>query len=132
VRTGDGAERQLERVTVKSTWHVSGMRATGSNDVTVNDLFVPEELSVRFGVQPRIDRPLYRHGYVLSLAGAGCGTIVLGVAATAVDEMARLAGVKDHGVLAGNPAPRHLRLTATRFWNPTGSAGTPAPTQPDL
>jgi indole-3-acetate monooxygenase len=71
VRTGDGAERQLERVTVKSTWHVSGMRATGSNDVTVNDLFVPEELSVRFGVQPRIDRPLYRHGYVLSLAGQG-------------------------------------------------------------
>ena len=90
-------------VTVKNTWHVSGMRATGSNDVTVNDVFVPEELSVRFDIPARIDRPLYRPGYVLSLAGAGCSAIILGIAAAAIEEMVRLAAAKDDGALAGNP-----------------------------
>lgn len=91
-----------ELVTVKNTWHVSGMRATGSNDVTVNDVFVPEELSARFDIA-RIDRPYYRHGYIPSLAGAGCSAIVLGIAASAIEEMVRLAATKDDGALAGNP-----------------------------
>jgi len=92
-----------EQVTIKNTWHVSGMRATGSNDVTVNDLFVPEELSVRFDIPARIARPLYRPGYMLTLVSAGCSTVVLGIAAAAIEEMVRLAAAKDDGALAGNP-----------------------------
>jgi indole-3-acetate monooxygenase len=91
-----------ELVTIKNTWHVSGMRATGSNDVTLNDAFVPEELSVRFDVPARIDRPLYR-GFIPALVLAGCSAVVLGIAATAIDELVRLAATKDDGALAGNP-----------------------------
>jgi indole-3-acetate monooxygenase len=93
----------VEQVTIKNTWHASGMRATGSNDVIVTDVFVPEELSMRWDIPPRIDRPLYRPGYTLTVVSAGCSTIALGIAAAAIEEMARLAATKNDGALAANP-----------------------------
>lgn len=41
---------RAEDVTVIDTWHMSGMAATGSNDIIVEDLFVPEAYS--FEVAP--------------------------------------------------------------------------------
>jgi len=35
----------IEDVTVDDTWYVDGMRATGSNDIVIDDLFVPEARS---------------------------------------------------------------------------------------
>jgi alkylation response protein AidB-like acyl-CoA dehydrogenase len=35
-----------EEVKVEDVWHIEGMRATGSNDIVVEDRFVPEERSV--------------------------------------------------------------------------------------
>ncbi len=92
-------QRQL---TIKNTWQVSGMRATGSNDVTADDVFVPEELTVRYDIPAKIDRPLYR-GYAPALVSAGGSAIVLGIAAAAIDELAWLAGVKNDGALAADP-----------------------------
>jgi alkylation response protein AidB-like acyl-CoA dehydrogenase len=37
------------------------MRGTGSNQVSMHDLFVPEVLAPIPGSAPRIDRPLFRH-----------------------------------------------------------------------
>jgi len=119
----------VQQVTVKNTWHVSGMRASGSNDVTVDDLFVPGELSLRFDVPARIDRPLYRHGYVLSLAGAGCGAIVLGIAATA---SATASGSSSSGPIsastpAPSPGPGPSGWPGTRRPRPGPGPGRPAP-----
>lgn len=36
-----------ERVRVEDVWHTAGMRATGSNDVVVDDVFVPEHRLVK-------------------------------------------------------------------------------------
>ena len=36
-----------EQVRVEDVWHTAGMRATGSNDVVVDDVFVPEHRLVR-------------------------------------------------------------------------------------
>ncbi|NKZ03601.1 acyl-CoA dehydrogenase family protein [Actinomadura latina] len=51
VTVGDTIEPRLflmprEDVTVHDVWHTSGMRGTGSNDIEVPDVFVPEHRSV--------------------------------------------------------------------------------------
>jgi len=58
----------LSEATVLDTWYVQGLRATGSNDIVVRDLFVPEHMAVRsadmqFGTTPGSkihDNPMYR------------------------------------------------------------------------
>ncbi len=51
-----------ERVEIAQTWqHAAAMRGTGSNQVDVADLFVPEALATVPGSAPRIDRPLFRN-----------------------------------------------------------------------
>lgn len=44
-------------VKIHDTWHVPGMRATGSNDVEVVDVFVPEHLVVGFDAVTLPDNP---------------------------------------------------------------------------
>lgn len=51
-----------EQLDIAQTWqYAAAMRGTGSNQVTVSDLFVPEALATIPGSPPRIDRPLFRH-----------------------------------------------------------------------
>nr|WP_272926595.1 acyl-CoA dehydrogenase family protein [Streptomyces sp. SID5914] len=44
-------------VTIHDTWHVPGMKATGSNDAEAQDVFVPAYLAVPFDVFLRPDCP---------------------------------------------------------------------------
>lgn len=76
---------------VSKVRNTSGLCDTGGQDVLVDDIFVPGELTARLGAPARIDRPLYR-GFLSSLFVLGGSAIVLGVAATAIDEMVRSAG----------------------------------------
>lgn len=63
-------------VTVEDVWHTDGMRATGSNDVVITDVFVPEHRLVRVtdiygGTAPGAelnDCPTYRWPMVPALA----------------------------------------------------------------
>jgi alkylation response protein AidB-like acyl-CoA dehydrogenase len=76
------------------TWNVSGMRGTGSHDIEVNDLFVPEEHSFSaMDRRARVTGPMNRmHGF--DLAGCGFCCVGLGVARAAIDELVELAQVK--------------------------------------
>jgi alkylation response protein AidB-like acyl-CoA dehydrogenase len=47
----------LTDVTVHDTWHTSGMRGTGSHDVSVDDLFVPSEMAIDFELWGSPDNP---------------------------------------------------------------------------
>lgn len=47
-------------VVIEDTWHVAGLRGTGSNDVVLTDVFVPEAWAGEFG--PR-DQPVPRTPY---------------------------------------------------------------------
>lgn len=79
------------------TWDTMGMRGTGSNDITVDDVFVPE--SRTFPMVPEFEPgshyrgPLYRLPTV-GAAAAGIPTPMLGVARRAVDEVTDLALTK--------------------------------------
>jgi len=79
---------------ILDTWDVSGMRGTGSHDIEVEDLFVPE--SHTFSAlerRARITGPINRiHGF--DLAGCGFCCVGLGVARAAIDEFVELASVK--------------------------------------
>jgi alkylation response protein AidB-like acyl-CoA dehydrogenase len=81
------------QVDVRNTWDVSGVRATGSNNVTADGIFVPTELTVALDTAPRIDRPLYR-GFIPTLVFPGCTAVALGVAGRAIDEAVALVGTK--------------------------------------
>ena len=52
-------------VTIHDNWHVAGLKGTGSNDFSVNDLFVPEEFTYdRAHAKPRRGGLLYRLHFI--------------------------------------------------------------------
>jgi alkylation response protein AidB-like acyl-CoA dehydrogenase len=74
-------------VQIVDTWHVSGLRATGSHDVAVSDAFVPRELTFSFILgQPVHSGPLYRFPQ-LALFSAVVASVGLGIARGALDEI---------------------------------------------
>ena len=76
------------------TWDVSGLRGTGSHDIEVEDLFVPEERTFSaLDRRARLTGPINRiHGF--DLAGCGFACVGLGVARAAIDTFVELANVK--------------------------------------
>src|SRR5215813_4147574 len=76
------------------TWNVSGLRGTGSHDIEVENLFVPEEHTFSaLDFRTRVTGPMNRmHGF--DLAGCGFCCVGLGVARAAIDEFVELAQVK--------------------------------------
>jgi alkylation response protein AidB-like acyl-CoA dehydrogenase len=103
---GDGQSDEPETVMayfrrdeceIIDTWDVMGMRGTGSNDISVTDVYVPE--SRTFPMVPDFEPgshyqgPLYRLP-VVGAAAAGIPTPMLGVARRALDEVTELALTK--------------------------------------
>lgn len=82
-----------EQVEVLDTWHVAGLRGTGSTDYVVDAAFVPEGRWVQVGGTPRIDRPLYRFSFFGALA-CGVAAVTIGLARRAIDELIVLAADK--------------------------------------
>jgi len=76
------------------TWNVSGLRGTGSHDIEVEDLFVPEERTFSaLDLRARVTGPMNRmHGF--DLAGCSFCCVGLGVARAAIDAFVELAQVK--------------------------------------
>ncbi len=81
-------------VTIVDTWSVMGMRGTGSQDFTVDDVFVPAHRSCLSAEPPREKGPLYHprawfvHIWTPSAANA------LGVARGAIDALTELAATE--------------------------------------
>lgn len=79
---------------VIDTWHVAGLRGTGSNDIAVSELFVPAQRTVQlFTAPPEQPGPLYAFP-IISLLAASVGAVPLGIARCAIDALAELAGSK--------------------------------------
>ncbi|MFU8816581.1 MAG: acyl-CoA dehydrogenase family protein [Pseudomonadales bacterium] len=103
----DGAPRQSERgmpesllvmfpaaeVTIHDTWHTSGLRGTGSHDIEVTDLLVPDGRWTVLGKRARIDAPLYRFP-TLGLLALGVSAVALGIAEHAIEAFIALATEK--------------------------------------
>jgi alkylation response protein AidB-like acyl-CoA dehydrogenase len=76
------------------TWHVRGMRGTGTHHFAVRDVFVPAARSVRQTGAPLVEAgPLYQIPRTLLFA-SGDSMVALGVARSALAAFAELAGSK--------------------------------------
>jgi alkylation response protein AidB-like acyl-CoA dehydrogenase len=127
------------------TWHVRGMRGTGTHHFAVHDVFVPAERSVLATAAPLLETgPLYQIPRTLLFA-SGDGSVALGVARAALTTFAELAGAKSpramRGLLRDQPmvqadiglAEAHLRAAraflteAVRdLWAAVSTGGSPS------
>ena len=76
---------------ILDTWHVSGLRGSGSHDVAVRDLFVPDAMTTDVrATHPQYDGTLFRLPPYSRLAYNKVG-VSLGIARTALDEFTAIA-----------------------------------------
>jgi alkylation response protein AidB-like acyl-CoA dehydrogenase len=83
-----------EEVTIHDTWHVAGLRATGSHDIEMDGVLIPAGRSASvFAGPPTAGGPLYAFPLfgLLAIAIAACG---LGIARGALDSLMALAAAK--------------------------------------
>ncbi len=79
---------------VVDTWQVAGMRGSGSHDVAVDDLFVPERFTTRtYYERSRETGPLFRFPSLSRLAYNKVG-VATGIARGAIDAFVALASQK--------------------------------------
>jgi alkylation response protein AidB-like acyl-CoA dehydrogenase len=76
------------------TWHVRGMRGTGTHHFAVHDVFVPADRTVLSVTAPLIETgPLYQIPRTLEFA-SGDASVALGLARTCLTTFSDLAGAK--------------------------------------
>jgi len=117
-RSRDGAPQSrfgvvpAGEVEILDTWHVSGLKGTGSHDIKATDLFVPDEWTGSF-VEPA---PVVRHPLdavrPLGRLGLELAAVALGTAQGAVDDLIEIGRTKKPlgGLmkrLAENPSFQH-------------------------
>ncbi len=80
----------IDQVNIIDTWNVVGMRGTGSHDMEVKDVFVPDDRMLALNTAPLVDGPTYRYP-VLGFLALTISPIPLGIARRAIDELIALA-----------------------------------------
>ncbi|MGE0598403.1 MAG: acyl-CoA dehydrogenase family protein [Dehalococcoidia bacterium] len=81
-------------VSIKDTWHVSGLRSTGSNDFEVADVFVPEHHSYAMGTRSDWAEGRTYHFPFFGLLAVGVAAVATGIARAAITELKSLAAAK--------------------------------------
>ncbi len=79
-----------EKVQIAPNWDVMGLLGTGSHDIVVKDVVVPEEWTFVRGGPASLDTPLYRYP-TLSFAAQVLTVVGLGIARAAIDEVLGMA-----------------------------------------
>ncbi len=82
-----------DQIEIEDTWHVTGLKGTGSHHFSVTEQFVPEGRAVVLGGRTRVQRPLYQFP-LLGLLAIGVSSVSLGIAQHAAEAFADLAGAK--------------------------------------
>jgi alkylation response protein AidB-like acyl-CoA dehydrogenase len=106
-------------------WHVIGLRGTGSDSYTVNDLFVPEEYTVLREAAARPRQPGLLYAFSSSnIYASGFAGVALGIARSALDAFVELARdkiprgakstLRDNNVIQAQVAQSEARLGAAR------------------
>jgi alkylation response protein AidB-like acyl-CoA dehydrogenase len=81
-------------VEVIDTWSVSGLRATGSHDYCVADLFVPEDHTIDYSAADAVQTGTLYAVPLISVLAVAIAAVPLGIARSAIDELVALASAK--------------------------------------
>jgi alkylation response protein AidB-like acyl-CoA dehydrogenase len=79
------------KVAIERNWDVIGLRGTGSHDILVENVVVPEDWTFIRGGAPTLDTPLYRYPS-MAFAAQVLAVVGVGVARAALDEITAMAG----------------------------------------
>jgi len=79
------------QVTIEDVWHVSGLKGTASNDVVVNDLFVPDEWTGNFAELPKVARYPLDQRQLGARFGSEFAAVAIGIAQAAIDDITDIA-----------------------------------------
>ncbi len=96
---------RVDEVEIEDTWHVLGLRGSGSHHMRVDNIVVPAERTCTENDPRAIDTPLLMVPPP-SLIALGVATVALGAARGALDELRGVAGERTP-LLASNPLAGH-------------------------
>jgi alkylation response protein AidB-like acyl-CoA dehydrogenase len=99
-------------VNIDDVWHVSGLKGTGSNDIVVSDLFIPDEWTGTFAELPPIARHPLDQRPLLARFGSEFAAVAVGIAQAALDDITNIARNKvpatSRSKLAADPVAQYL------------------------
>lgn len=114
-----------DKVQIVPNWEVMGLLGTGSHDIVVKDVVVPEEWTFVRGGPSSLDTPLYRYP-TLSFAAQVLTVVGLGIARAAINEVVAMAASRPSITGAPNLGERiyvqlemakiEAELRAARAW----------------
>ena len=121
IRTALFPKSQTEMTDI---WHVIGLRGTGSDKYSVNDLFVPEQYVVARDEGTRREPGLLYRFSSLQLYAAGFAGVAMGIARSALDAFIELARdkvpfrgqrtLRENNVIQSQVAQAEARLRSAR------------------
>ena len=115
--TGAGPATRLgvvpaDKVQIDDVWRTSGLKGTASNDIVVNDLFVPEEWTGTFAELPKVARHPLDQRPLLARFGAEFAAVAIGIAQAALDDILDIARNKvpatSPSKLAADPVAQYM------------------------
>ena len=112
-----GAFFPTREARVLDTWHVNGLAGTGSHDVEVEDVFVPEARTYDlFATAPKRHEPLAAIPLVSRL-GAALIAVGCGILRRALDELVALTTTKPQ-LISGKPVREraNVQIDVARAW----------------
>ena len=100
------------KVQIDDVWRVSGLKGTSSNDVVVQDLFIPEEWTGNFAELPKIPRHPLDQRPLLARFGTEFAAVAVGIAQGALDDITDIARNKvpatSPSKLAADPVAQYM------------------------
>lgn len=93
------------KVKIERNWNVIGLKGTGSHDMVVDKVVVPQEWTFIRGGKSSLDQPLYQYP-TMSLAAQVLAVVALGAARGAIQILCELAGGRSSITGAANLADR--------------------------
>jgi alkylation response protein AidB-like acyl-CoA dehydrogenase len=99
-------------VQIDDVWHVSGLKGTASNDVVVDDLFIPDEWTGTFAELPKVPRHPLDQRPLLARFGSEFAAVAVGIAQAALDDITDIARNKvpatSPSKLAADPIAQYM------------------------
>jgi alkylation response protein AidB-like acyl-CoA dehydrogenase len=82
------------QVVIVENWDVNGLKGTGSHDLVVDKVIVPEAWTFIRGGESSLDTPLYRYP-TMALAAQVLAVVGLGIGRAALDDIIAIAGGRE-------------------------------------